>query len=263
MITAYSGWYNKDSENKQTGVTQNRKKANGQTVSVFNVGYNEYDDKWETALVVKGEVKVVPEIVGGNTGLGYSVTSGENKIKFDGSDTNGYKEYSGVVHSSDGSVRNDDLTINITVKDFLDNSIPDGEKQFSFLIWDKTQGTTPGVNSQHADINIQMNVMLSDTVPPSVTMDPFYWESKDKNSLYENNRENGHIELEDDLDNEDFDANSGQYDKDPKVSGKITIEGTAHDNVLLMELGVKTNTTFGTTKTFDDTGYTPIAKRVN
>jgi len=265
MITAYSGWYNKDSENKQTGVTQNGKKANGQNVSVFNVGYNEYDKKWETALVVKGDVKVVPEIVGGNTGLGYSVMQGNTILK-------NYTDYKNVGHSSDGSIRPTkdldlgiDLEITLTVKDFLDNSIPDGEKQFSFLIWDKTQGTTPGVNSQHADINIQMNVMLSDTVPPTVTMDPFYWESKDKNSLYQNSRENGHIELEDDLPNTFIPNNQNDsiMDTDPKVSGKITIEGTANDNVLLMQLGVKTSKDFGTTKTFGDTGYTPIAKRVN
>ena len=79
--------------------------------------------------------------------------------------------------------------------------------------------------------------------------------------MYGNSRENGHIELEVDLNNGNFTDSSGQYDKDPKVSGKITIEGTAHDNVLLMELGVKTNTTFGTTKTFGDTVYTQIANR--
>ena len=87
-----------------------------------------------------------------------------------------YTDYKNVGHSSDGSIRPTkdldlgiDLEITLTVKDFLDNSIPDGEKQFSFLIWDKTQGTTPGVNSQHADINIQMNVMLKDTTLPTVT----------------------------------------------------------------------------------------------
>lgn len=259
MITAYSGWYNIESPNKQTGVTQDGKKANGQNVSVFNVGYNEYDDKWETSLVVKGDIRVVPEIVGGNTGLGYSVMQGNTSVKE-------YADYEGVVHSADGKVRDENLLINVTVKDFLNSSIGDGTKQFSFKIWDKTEGTTPGVDSQHADINIQMNVMLSDTEAPKVSLIPFYWKGKTENSLYQNSREKGHIELEGDLDNEDFDANSGLYDKDPKVSGKITIEGTASDNVLLMELGVKTEYKFNVennTSEFDDKSYKPIAKRVD
>jgi len=259
MITAYSGWYDIESPNKQTGVTQNGKKANGQNVSVFNVGYNEYDDKWETSLVVKGDIKVIPEIVGGNTGLGYSVMQGNTSVIE-------YADYEGVGHSADGSVREENLSINVTVKDFLLKQISDGEKQFSFKIWDKTEGTTAGVNSQHADINIQMNVMLQDIEAPTVSLIPFYWKGKTENSLYQNSRENGHIELEGDL-NGNFNTNSGLYDKDPKVSGKITIEGTASDNVLLMELGVKTEYKFNVnvednTSEFDDESYEPIAKRV-
>lgn len=272
MITAYSGWYDIESPNKQTGVTQNGKKANGQNVSVFNVGYNEYDDKWETSLVVKGNVKVVPEIVGGNTGLGYSVMQGNTSVKE-------YADYEGVGHSADGEVRDNDLTIELTVADFLsayeeNTDEVDGVKNFTFSIWDKTEGTTAGVDSQHADINIQMNVMLQDTEAPKVSLIPFYWKGKTENSLYQNSRENGHIELEGDLEgdlesdlNGIFNANSGLYDTDPKVSGKITIEGTASDNVLLMELGVKTEYKFKvineTTNEFDNSSYKPIAKRVD
>ena len=124
MITAYSGWYNIESSNKQTGVTQNGKKANGQNVSVFNVGYDEYDKKWDTSLVVKGDVKVVPEIVGGNSGLGYSVMQGDKILK-------NYTDYKNVGHSSDGSIRPTkdldlgiDLEITLTVKDFLLKQIP-------------------------------------------------------------------------------------------------------------------------------------------
>jgi hypothetical protein len=141
------------------------------------------------------------------------------------------------------------------------------------MVWDKTEGTTAGVDSQHADINIQMNVMLQDIEAPQVSLIPFYWKGKTENSLYQNSREKGHIELEGDLEgdlNGIFNADSGLYDKDPKVSGKITIEGTASDNVLLMELGVKTGYKFNvnvneedTTSEFDDTSYKPIAKRVD
>ena len=57
------------------------------------------------------------------------------------------------------------------------------------------------------------------------------------NSLYETFSENGHIEVETDLSFEDSPFTtgygSGEMDMDPKVSGKIVIQGTAYDNVSL------------------------------
>ena len=60
------------------------------------------------------------------------------------------------------------------------------------------------------------------------------------NSLYETFSENGHIEVETDLSFEDSPFTtgygSGEMDMDPKVSGKIVIQGTAYDNVSLDSL---------------------------
>lgn len=60
------------------------------------------------------------------------------------------------------------------------------------------------------------------------------------NSLYETFSENGHIEVETDLSFEDSTFTtgygSGEMDMDPKVSGKIVIQGTAYDNVSLDSL---------------------------
>lgn len=60
------------------------------------------------------------------------------------------------------------------------------------------------------------------------------------NSLYETFSENGHIEVETDLSfkNSPFTTGygSGEMDMDPKVSGKIVIQGTAYDNVSLDSL---------------------------
>ena len=59
------------------------------------------------------------------------------------------------------------------------------------------------------------------------------------NSLYKNSKENGHIELEKHLENGNFEASSGIYDKDPKLSGKVKIQGTVNDNKILKDIRVK------------------------
>ncbi|MBQ5847758.1 MAG: hypothetical protein IIW49_02450, partial [Treponema sp.] len=99
-------------------------------------------------------------------------------------------------------------------------------------------GTENG--GQEAKIAIKVKTALLDTTPPTVTINPFYWNSESENSLYQNSRANGHIELPKDLPTDIFKESnsSGIYDRDPKVSGKITIEGTASDNVLLKALYV-------------------------
>ena len=102
----------------------------------------------------------------------------------------------------------------------------------SIRIWDKTEGTTVGVDSQCAEINVVVDTILQDNQAPTVTITPFYWNSESNNSLYQNSRANGHIELPKDLTS----AITDKLGDDPKVSGKITIEGTATDNVQLKEL---------------------------
>ncbi|MCQ2612269.1 MAG: hypothetical protein MJ183_01540, partial [Treponemataceae bacterium] len=74
-------------------------------------------------------------------------------------------------------------------------------------------------------------------------INPFYWNGIKDNSIYDSSSSSvvkfsdlkGHIELEGDLP-ETFNLTSGLMDKDPKVSGKVVITGTASDNNLLNEL---------------------------
>ena len=121
-------------------------------------------------------------------------------------------------------------------------------EQASFTFWDSTEETTPGVNSQNCVLHIQdLNLALVDATKPEAKIRPFHWASKDDNSLYENN---GHIELEKDLPTTTFPAatESGEYDRDPKVSGKIILTGTAYDNKMLKQIQMKmTGFKFGTT----------------
>lgn len=195
----------------------------------------------EVKLAIKGDFKVVPEIVGGNTGLGYSYVYTD---KTKATKSKAYTKYSVVGHASSTNIREDDLSIDISVKDMLEASIPDDngttitDQTFEFTIWDETAGTIAGSTSNKATITIPVKVELKDKTKPVAIINPFHWNSKTDNSLYQNNRDKGHIELEKDLPST-FSATSGEMDKDPKVSGIITIDGVATDNVLVNEIQLK------------------------
>ena len=210
------------------------------------------EDLNTSALKIKGKTVVKPEIVGGNSGLGYTYSVGTYSTETTTDLSN--------EHSDSNDIR-DDLDIAITVEDFIKNNISEGAQTFTFNIWDKTEGLTYGTNSQKAQIKINMNVAVQDTESPKVGLKEFYWNSETDNSLYQNSRANGHIELKDDLtdtfttaldalNQEASDASkknktldtaiiSKVKDTDPKVSGKITFHGIATDNTLLKAINVK------------------------
>ena len=96
--------------------------------------------------------------------------------------------------------------------------------------------TQTGVDSKISQAINDLNLDLTDGNKPESKILPFYWKNKNDNSLYKNSKNNGHIELESDLPAE-FNS-SGEYDRDPKVSGQIVIRGTAYDDVRLGELYV-------------------------
>lgn len=110
---------------------------------------------------------------------------------------------------------------------------------YSFSFWDSTEELTPGENTSWTVLNAHVKQEIDDNTAPSIEINPFYWESSSDNSLYKNSKENGHIELEKHLGNGNFEESSGVYDKDPKLSGKVKIQGTANDNKILKEIFVK------------------------
>ena len=181
-------------------------------------------------LTVKGAVMVKPMIVGGNKALGkeyrFSSTTGT------GSYTSGVITYGAEVgHSSSNEVRDSDLTIDISLMNFIENNVKEGDQDITFTIWDKTDGSTLGdeaSGSAKADIILPVNVIIADNEAPTINISPFYWNSQIDNSLYQNNVKNGHIELVGELPQ----GNDG----DPMVSGKITFDGTATDNVIVQKL---------------------------
>ena len=196
-----------------------------------------YDD----VINIKGNFCVRPEIVGGNHGIGYNynVTRGNSTIYT----VNDVVRLSNV-HSTGDTVRSEKSGTNlndivISLKDMISNNLTDGANTvFNIALWDYTDGATPGKDSNKAELVIYTNVDIYDEESPVVTINPFYWNNVTDNSVYYvDGVAQGHIELESDLPTETFSAtNTGIYDRDPKVSGKIKIEGTASDNAMIKEL---------------------------
>lgn len=199
---------------------------------------------YSDAINIKGAFLVRPEIVGGNKGIGYNykVTRGDADIY----SVSEVKRLS-TVHSSGDEVRSEKngtnlKDIEISVQEMVSNGISDGSNAvFDFTLWDYTDGATQSRASANqansARLRIYTNIALYDEESPEVQINPFYWNSKDNNSVYyKDGVAQGHIELENDLPGTIFNKGTGIYDRDPKVSGTIKIEGTASDNVMIEEL---------------------------
>jgi len=109
------------------------------------------------------------------------------------------------------------------------------DKRFIIKVYDSTV-SGGGEDQQLAHVAlINLDFDNTDGQAPLVTIKPLYWNKADDNSLYENSRANGHIELPIDLP-ASFNGSSGINDRDPKVSGKVSFRGTAYDNILINKI---------------------------
>lgn len=127
-------------------------------------------------------------------------------------------------------------TIDITKSQLV--SMGEGSTSFVFKVWDSTEETTIGVDSLSCKLTVPLTIDVVDEISPVTVVDKFFWSSSLNNSLYENSKANGHIELEADLPNPPFlpSNTTGLFDRDPKVSGKISIRGSAYDEIRLSGL---------------------------
>lgn len=183
---------------------------------------------------VIGGLAILPEFVGGNGDISYMTSTGLKKLvsksdltgsatKFANKDTNPPGvTYADLISEKGGIVLDSD---DAELQDFM-----------SFTFWDSTEETTPGTDSQWTLLKIPVTLLNSETEKPVPTITPFYWKNSTENSVYIDGGIKGHIEFEDDWKNASGYVSSdttGEYDSDPKVSGKIKIEGTVTDNVRL------------------------------
>ena len=249
--------------------------AEGATQSSYTLDFNEKLEN-ESAkypagvFTIKNGLAVIPELTGGNGDVGMVLnTSATSAAAVTGTVTNAASSSSESA-DSDGKVTG---TFSGNVEGIFAGSNSsyrmhsyvidarklgaDGDKGMSFTFWDSTEETTQGSTSQKAVLYVtNFKVAQGDSVPPTVVVNPFYWNSSSDNSLYANSAKNGHIELEEDLPtdtfkdtnkaSEDAEAPSGEYDRDPKVSGKIRFTGTAYDNRRLDSITVQFGTFLST-----------------
>jgi len=138
-----------------------------------------------------------------------------------------------------------------------DSSLANGGNNGLFLVkvFDSTVTTGSAQDiaesNQQADVVlVGLNVMNVDTTAPTALINPFHWTSVSDNSLYQNSRSNGHIELE---------ASTGSR---PKVSGQISIRGTVSDNNIIGSLWVQMST-FTFANAPNDTAVTNYARIAN
>ena len=222
----------------------------------LTIPFNSTDATPKTALKVKGTTLIQPEIVGGNGDISYTYKVAKRIVDAQGIDTQeGWNtEYfdSSAIPLGTGTTDDDDSYIIFTtdesnpsggilftVKDFLKNGIDDGKHQkFSFVLSDSTPGSdaeddSATIASQTASFDVIMDIDLNDETAAQNKIIPFYWKSKDVNSLKDNSSEKGHIELSKDL------AQVTGLSLNPKISGAVKLEGLAQDNSLLGELTVK------------------------
>ena len=266
LKTVYTGWYNATSEFKKEGVKENGKAANGNKITTWALPNNDkditkIDDAEAPVMTVKGKIKIIPEIVGGNNGLGW-------KYKIGAGNYSDYHDLSTATHSGGTDVRNTATTaFEIDTPELLNKIGTDDTYVFTFTISDKTGGSLDSTDNSTADLLLKFNVALHDGVPPTAGIKPFYWEEAGdgKNSLYYTGSGNsakpaGHIELPKELPDiftykTDDNLTTGLYDVDPKVSGIVYLEGFAKDNVVVEELWFKT--TIDSTST----GFVKVAVR--
>ncbi|GHV68189.1 hypothetical protein AGMMS49928_07040 [Spirochaetia bacterium] len=118
------------------------------------------------------------------------------------------------------------------------NRIPDSTADNGSLyivkVYDSTVtgGGATEVDQLSDVILVGLTLNNIDTTAPAAVVNTFHWNGAGDNSLYLNSRNNGHIELEADLPTSKFNG-SGIMDRDPKVSGQISIRGTLRDNNLI------------------------------
>lgn len=181
---------------------------------------------------------IIPEFVGGNKELGYILEKPSNLAA--ATYTSG--TVSAMTSKNDiiSKVKDkDSYGIEKQISDFGGVEITKAEVtsgNISITFWDKTEETEQGKDSQWALLKIPVKLMSAEGDAPVPTITPFYWNGKDDNSVYiEDGVAKGHIELESDLPGR-FDKESGIYDRDPKVSGYIKIEGSVFDNVRIKSI---------------------------
>ena len=251
-------YYNLDKEFSSFYALEGNDTTNG--TDIWNLDAKIGTEYWKA----KKDLIVIPEFVGGSGTIYYTYsknTSGTGLTEAETGSLSGTPTIAALVDSYEKIVTDAAPTIAAPLSASGDNKTgaiilkndsstdglgkiktstgEDGINVYRFSFWDSTESCTPGSTSQWTVLNATFRQDLVDNKAPTGEITPFYWESLTKNSVYSSKANvtsvadlEGHIELEDDLP-ASFTAANGEYDNQPKVSGKIKIEGTAFDETIL------------------------------
>ena len=151
----------------------------------------------EFAFKNKDNSKIKVEFTGGQGAVKYRLKKGD--------DTTELQSLTTITSGSEIDLKN-----HLTA---IDNSNGTPTK-IILELWDEAHGFAVGTDTAFAKITIKTLFDALDTKSPTVVVQPFHWNKEDDNSLYQNSRANGHVEI---------DMSS--------VSGKVTLRGFAYDNV--------------------------------
>ncbi|MBB5219108.1 hypothetical protein DYE49_11250 [Treponema rectale] len=215
-------------------------------------------EKVKAALTVKGVTEIKPEIVGGNGKISYEYSVykyNETERRWLEAEKCGTVRGSDIASGSTDEIAELDDTILLPVSAFIgtvdetdSELISDGKnKKFEFRFGDSTPGKNQSdAISNNAKLSVIMNVSLREKNSAENYILPLYWNSASDNSIFGADKKNGHIEYAKDwILSSGYNASEREFDADPKVSGKIKIEGIARDDTLLREIKVKFGTGMG------------------
>ncbi len=226
------------------------------------------DSGTEAFMTLKDKSSIIMEIIGGNGNLYYSYNidgvsrtitgANTNTIgigNYD-SETSDYLVKEGGVDVVNVNAATHQKTIDISLDDFknylgkgsgtgsantafIENNTDDKPyTTFTYTIWDSTDGEiVAGANAlntwstQNAQMSVKLDVQVHDQTPPKMFMNGFTKNHFDPAT--------GHIDLRTNLPNTPFKDDTGIFDKDPKVSGKIKVTGYAYDDIRLESLWLK------------------------
>ena len=185
---------------------------------------------------VRNKIQIVPEVVGGNGALSYTLNVYRRNNADNGWSTTKTGSVALTALGKNGTETAQDIAIDMSVAQIKSAGIQDGNNEkFKVTIEDSTPG-----EKMETDLSLILNIALDDSTPPVIRIRPFYWNSANDNSLFENSTANGHIELPSDLpDSFTVGATDNEMDRQPKVSGKIRIEGVAWDDAMIKKINLK------------------------
>lgn len=198
-------------------------------------------------LTLRGKTVITPEFVGGNGKVSYYYTINSNS---------NISPVELLEGSTDYTIKSEDIIIQPADLVRFGN-FDCGKFEFKFVdemaVRDELEGTNYSFDSaQKEKVNAYLSVYMGIKTPatnatkPTVKIKPFYWNGLNNNSIYGSSEASvksykdlkGHIELEGDLP-ESFNNVVNEMDKDPKVSGKIVVTGSVHDDNLINSIAIK------------------------